>query len=72
MLYLALNNITDATIVPAVDSDNWREFSTHRIEGYGDLAISLNASVLLDTVETAVKTAGFAPVYYPPSCHNCQ
>ena len=65
VLYLALNDITDASTVPAVDPDNWREFSTHRIEGYGDLAMSLKASTLLETVEIAAKTAGFSPVYYP-------
>ena len=65
VLYLALNDITDASTVPAVDPINWREFSTHRIEGYGDLAMSLKASTLLETAEIAAKTIGFAPVYYP-------
>ena len=64
VLYLALTDITDASTVPSQDPTNWREFSTHRLEGYGDIPSALNASVQLASIDTAAKDSSFTPSFY--------
>ena len=64
VLYLALTDITGASTVPSQDPTNWREFSTHRLEGYGDIASSLNASVQLASIDIAAKDSSFDPSFY--------
>ena len=64
VLYLALTTITNARTVPSQDPTNWREFSTHRLEGYGDIASSLNASIQLASIDIAAQDAGFTPSFH--------
>ena len=51
VLYLALTDITGASTVPAQDPTNWREFSTHSLQGYGDIASDLNVRLQFQTVD---------------------
>ena len=64
VLYLALNTITGASTVPSQDPTNWREFSTHRLEGYGDITSSLNASIQLASVDIAAQNANLTPSFH--------
>ena len=64
VLYLALTTITGASTVPSQDPTNWREFSTHRLEGYGDIAVSLNASVQLASIDIAAQDASLTPSFH--------
>ena len=64
VLYLALTTITGASTVPSQDPTNWREFSTHRLEGYGDITSSLNASVQLASVDIAAQNANLTPSFH--------
>ena len=67
VFYLALNDLTNVHTVPSQDPTNWREFSTHRLEGYGDIANDLNVTTHMTTISVAAQDAmdNLGIVYYP-------